>query len=142
MRVDVASLLRAHSFMRTEAPPEPWTPDVDDEDLVRLLGEMIAAALACGTALPDLTFAIANVVAEDDEDPDATAPTGEFVAVSVTGAGERLPERTWRPGGGTPEDPFVSADLETAAERAGAVFGYSRHIDGVGTVVVWFRRDR
>jgi len=36
MRVDVLSLLPPHCFMfmRTEAPPKPWTPDVDD-DLVR-----------------------------------------------------------------------------------------------------------
>ena len=71
MRVDVRSHLRAHSPMRTEAPPEPWTPDVD----------------------------------------------------------------------GGRNGPFVTAELEAAAAHAGAVFGYTRSIAGVTTVVVWFRRS-
>ena len=127
--------------MHTEAPSEPWTPDVDDEDLVRLLGEMIVAGIARGGELADLTLSVANVVVEDDHDPDATTPTGEFVGVSVSGPGRWRPEQTWRPGDAARSDPFVTAGLEAAAERAGAVFAYTRDTDGAGTVVVWFRRD-
>ena len=140
MRVDVQSLLRAHSFMRTEAPPEPWTPDVDDEDLVQLLGEMIVAGIARGGELADLMLSVANVVVEDDHDPDATLPRGELVAVSVSGPGRWRPEQTWRPGEAARSDPFVTADLEAAAERAGAVFAYTRDTGGAGAVVMWFRR--
>ena len=64
MRVVVEHVLNAHGFMRTEAPPEPWQPEADDETFFRLLGEMIAAGLARGTDLPDLTLSFSNVVIE------------------------------------------------------------------------------
>ena len=44
MRIDVAAVLRAHAFLRTEAPPEPWTPDADDETFVPLLGDIVTDA--------------------------------------------------------------------------------------------------
>ena len=133
------SLLRAHAYVRTEAPPEPWTPEADDTTLVPLVGEMLAAALARGTELADVTLSFANVVVEPDPDDPGPMPTGDHVAVSVLGGGDWSPERTWRPGDGGA--PFVSPDLHAAAERAGAVFGYTRQLpDGGGGVVVWFRR--
>ncbi len=60
MRVDVESVRRAHAFLRTEAPPEPWQMDAD-ETFFPLLGEMIAAGLARGNELGDITLSFANV---------------------------------------------------------------------------------
>ena len=140
MQVDVQRFLRAHSFMRTEAPPEPWTPDVDEEGLTRLVGEMIAATLSGGSCVAGLTLSVANVVVGDDGDPDATMPVGSFVSVSVSGAGHWHAERTWRPTDGSRPEPFVTSDLDAAAARAGAVFAYTRNGEGTRTVVVWFRR--
>jgi len=141
MRIDVAALLRAHAFLRTEAPPEPWTPDADDATFVPLLGEMIGAALASGNELSDLTLSFANLVVSSDDDPEAPPmPEGELVGITVRGGGRWEPERTWRPDAGADPPPFVSPSLEAAAARAGAVFGYTRSQPDGGAVVVWFRR--
>ena len=143
MRVDVPSLLRAHASIRTEAPPEPWTPAGDHDALARLIEEMIAAGLARGHAPGDLTLSFSNVIAdrEDEEDgEDDDMPAGALVAVSVRGPGDWLPERTWRPSTGAVPPPFVDAALEAAADRAGAVFGYTRDLGDGGAVVVWFAR--
>jgi hypothetical protein len=141
VRVDVPSLMRAHASIRTEAPPEPWTPAGDHEALDRLIEEMIAAGLARGNARTDLTLSFSNIVVEmeDDDDDDDDMPRGTLVAVSIRGAVDWLPERTWRPGTGA-VPPFVNAAFEAAANRAGAVFGYTRATRDGGTVVVWFGR--
>ena len=55
MRIAVEHVLRAHAFMRTEAPPETWQPEADDESFFRVLGEIIAAGLARRNELADLT---------------------------------------------------------------------------------------
>ena len=127
--------------MRTESPPEPWTPEADDETFVRLIGELIVAGLARGNELPELTLSVANVVVEDtSRDEEDHVPRGEYVAFSVRGGGDWTPERTWQPEAGATPSPFVSRDLEWAAELAGARFGYTRAIAEGGAVVVWFRR--
>jgi hypothetical protein len=135
-------MLRAHAFMRTEAPPEPWTPEADDETFLGLLAEMIVAGLVRGNDLTELTLSAANVVVEQDpaDDEAQSTPPGEFVAFIVSGGGEWTPERTWSPDRGANPPPFVTDDLEAAAVRAGAAYGYTRATDGGGAVVVWFRR--
>jgi hypothetical protein len=139
--IDVAAVLRAHAFVRTEAPPEPWSPDAEDEPFVRVLGEMLGAAQAAGADLSNLTLSFSNVVVEPDDDDDEpmSMPVGDLVAVTVRVAGPwDRPERTWRPG--PAPSPFVSRDLASAAERAGAVYGYTRTLADGGAVTVWFRR--
>jgi len=56
MKIVVEHVLRAHSYIRTEAPPEPWQPDADDETFFGLLGEMIVLGLSRGNELGDLTL--------------------------------------------------------------------------------------
>ena len=124
MRIVVEHVLRAHSYMRTEAPPEPWQPDADDETFFGLLGEMIVLGLTRGSELDDLTLSFANVTVE----PSAAGPmpVGDHVAVTIRGPGDWTPERTWQAGEPGSVHPFVTPDLEAAATRAGAVFGYVR----------------
>ncbi len=57
-------LLRAHAFLKVERPPELWEADTEDVRFVPLLGEMIAASLAGGVELADLTLNVANIVVE------------------------------------------------------------------------------
>jgi hypothetical protein len=47
--VDLGPYLRAHSYLRVERPFTLWDADVEDVALIRLTGEMLAAALARGT---------------------------------------------------------------------------------------------
>ncbi len=139
MRIDVESVLRAHPFLRTEAPPEPWQPEADDEAFFPLLGEMIAAGLARGNELGDLTLSFANVAVQ----PSAAGPIpeGEHVAVTIRGRGDWSPERTWSREGGASPPPFVTTDLETAAMNSGAVFAYTRQFAaGEGSITTLFSR--
>jgi hypothetical protein len=48
--MDLDALLRAHGFMRVERPPLLWSPDTEDEQFLRMLGEMIALGLGRGTS--------------------------------------------------------------------------------------------
>lgn len=139
MRILVEHVLRAHAFMRTEAPPEVWQPDTDDETFFHLLGEMIAAGLVRGSDLANLTLSFSNLVVETSAA--GPMPVGEHVAVTVRGAGDWTPEGTWDRGHGASPRPFVSPDLETAAEASDAVFGYTRQTTSTdGSVTVLFRR--
>ncbi|MDQ3210944.1 MAG: hypothetical protein M3Q20_07120 [Actinomycetota bacterium] len=61
MKIVVEHVLRARSYIRTEAPPEPWQSEADDETLFGLLGEMIVLGLSRGNELGDLTLSFANV---------------------------------------------------------------------------------
>lgn len=130
-------MLRAHAFMRTEAPPEIWQPEADDETFFRLLGEMIAAGLARENELDDLTLSFSNMVVEDSAA--RSIPVGDHVAMTVRGAGDWSPEGTWARGRGASPSPFVSSDLEAAAEASDTVFGYTRQTgptDGSITVLL------
>lgn len=139
MRVVVQHVLRAHGSMRTEAPPEAWQPDADDETFFRLLGEMIAAGLARGSELADLTLSFSNVVVDDSAA--GSMPLGEHVAMTVRGVGDWRPEVTWGRGRGASHPPFVSSDLEAAAEASDAVFGYTRQAGPAdGSITVMFRK--
>jgi hypothetical protein len=87
MRFD--EILTAHGFMRTERPPLMWEADTDDERFIPLLGEMIVVGLNAGTERIQLTLAVSNVTVEEDEDPEESPSVepGDYVAVTVTGAG-------------------------------------------------------
>ena len=138
MRIVVEHVLRAHSYMRTEAPPEPWQPDADDETFFGLLGEMIVLGLTRGSELDDLTLSFANVTVEPSAaDP---MPAGDHVAVTIRGGGDWTPERTWQAEQPRSLHPFVTPDLEAAATRAGAVFGYVRQTaPDEGSITAFFR---
>ena len=106
--MELGPLLRAHGFLQVERPPELWDVDADDELVICMLGEMIAAALLRGAELGDVVLRADNITtAEADGDP----PAGDYVTLSIIGAGEWGPEVSWRP-----DDPsapvLVGADLE------------------------------
>jgi hypothetical protein len=137
--VDLAPLLNAHAFLRVERPPTLWEAEVDDVRLVRLLGEMIAAALVRGTALDDIVLRASNVTVEWSSAQSVPA-AGDYVALTVLGvAGEWGPEVTWRPGlaGGAV---LMNAELEAAVMTAGVPFAYSRSSGVGGSVTVFLRR--
>jgi hypothetical protein len=134
------ALLRSHAFMRVERPPELWEAQAEDTTLVPLLGEMIAARLALGGRLEELTLNASNVVvAADDFDDDGRGPTpGEYVAITVMGEGAPEDDATWSPlqaaGAGT---------LKRLTERlakAGVRYAYTRSFDGKGTITVFLAR--
>jgi hypothetical protein len=135
---ELRSILNAHGFLRVERPPAPWSPAAETEPFIRLLGEMIAAALVRnGGLLSEVTLNVANVTVEPATG--SAVPAGDFVAISIGSSGRWLPETTW------PADPaagpLVNADLDTAAHRAGAAYGYVRSLgDDNGSVTVFFRR--
>lgn len=58
--MQLAPLLRAHAHVRIEQPPVLWEAEAQDVALARLLGEMIAAALARGTPLSEVVLNVAN----------------------------------------------------------------------------------
>lgn len=128
---ELEGVLNAHAFLRVERPPELWAPATELEPFLRLLGELISAALVRnGNELGEVTLNVSNVVVE--EDAAGLLPVGEHLAVSVSSAGD-WPETTW------PQ--LVSDEIAEAAATAGAVAGYSRSLDGEGSVVVLFRRS-
>src|SRR5881392_62308 len=93
--MDIVPLLNAHAFLVVERPPEVWDVDGDDVPVVRMLGEMIAAALFCGTPLERVVLRAANVVVEVGS---ATGPPGgAYVALSIMAPGDWAPEAHWRP---------------------------------------------
>src|SRR5262245_27661 len=98
MRLD--ALLHAHGFMRVERPPELWEADTEDVRFLPLLGEMIAAGLATGASLGDLTLNASNVVVEpfDDDCCPQVPEVGEYVAITVSGPADFGPDAVWSPG--------------------------------------------
>ena len=139
MRIVVEHLLRAHAYLRTEAPPSPWQPEADDASLIPLLGEMIVAGLSRGNELGELTLSVANVtVPPEAADP---MPAGDFVALSIRGRGDWSPEGRWSAVAGAAPVPFWSPDLQAAAERSDAVYGYVRQTEAdEGSITVFLPR--
>ena len=135
---ELEGLLRAHSFLQVERPPELWEPDVELEPFIRLLGEMIAAGLVRnGQELGEITLNVSNVVV--DEAAAGPMPMGEFVAVTIRSAGDWNPETTWDPV--TEHDgSLVSHDLENALSVASAAWAYTRELGDEGSVTVLFPR--
>ncbi len=137
--IDLEATLRAHPFVRVERPPELWQPDALDVPFVGLLGEMLAAALGRnGITLAEVTLNVSNISV--DEASAGPMPAGEFVAVTVSSAGnwgpelQRVPAVDQRP-------PIVSHYVEHAAVTAGVRWAYTRDLgDGRGSVTVFFNR--
>ena len=138
MRFD--GILTAHGFMRTERPPLMWETDTDDERFIPLLGEMIVVGLNAGTELAQLTLAVSNVTVEEDDDDPEESPwvePGDYVAVTVKGPG-RWSDDVWRSGDGPTRGILVN--VAPRADDAGAVYAYTRDLDGEGAVTVFLRR--
>jgi hypothetical protein len=136
---ELQAILNAHPYVRVERPPQLWAPDVDDERFIRLLGEMIAAALVRnGGDLSEITLNVSNVTVE----PEAAGsiPEGEFVALTIRSSGDWQPEVTWLPRTAG-ELPLVNTEIEAAAVAGRAAYGYSRVLPGgAGSVTVFFSR--
>jgi hypothetical protein len=139
--MDLGPLLNAHAFLRVERPPALWEADVDDEKLIRTLGEMIAAALVRGAELADVTLRAANVTVEADPDPEARAvpEPGDYVALTILGAGDWRPEVTWSPSVDT-GPVLLNRDLDTAARTAGIAWAYTCAFLDEGSVTIFLRR--
>jgi hypothetical protein len=135
------ALLRAHAFLRVERPPELWEALADDTTLIPLLGEMIAARLALGGRLEELTLNASNVVVHEDDFPehdDLDPRPGEYVALTVMGEGAPEDDATW-----SPRRAARGGALQRLAGRlaaAGARFAYTRSFDGKGTVTIFLAR--
>ena len=134
--MELGPLLRAHGFLQVQRPPEVWDVDADDELLIRMLGEMIAAALVRGTELGDVVLRADNVTATE---ADGALPVGDYVALSIEGSRDWAPEVVWRA-----DDPFapvlVGADLDAAARAAGVRWAYTRAFATDGSVTVLLPR--
>jgi hypothetical protein len=136
--VELGPLLRAHSYLRVEQPPDPWSVDGDDERIIRMLGEMIVAALVQGTELGDVVLRANNVTVAEDG---ATLPLGDYVALTIEGAGDWSPEVSWVPADA--EAPvLIGTDLDAAARAAGVRWAYTRAFDGTGSITVLLPRAR
>jgi hypothetical protein len=134
--VDLGPVLRAHSYLRVERPHTLWPADVDDVRLIRLLGETIAFALGRGTELGDVGLLAADVTVDHD---DAPVDAGDYVTLSIEGAGDWSPEVSWTPA--APEATVVLTDDVTAALRAAEVlWAYTRAFAGHGSITMFFRR--
>jgi hypothetical protein len=125
---ELEGLLRAHSFLKVERPPELWEPDAELEPFIRLLGEMIAAGLVRnGQELGEITLNVSNVVIE------------ESVAVTIRSGGDWSPDATWDPSA-FHDGSLVSSDLEAALTAASAAWAYTRDLGGEGSVTVLYPR--
>lgn len=134
MKLD--ALLRAHAFMRVECPPILWEADTDDEAFLKMLGEMIVVGLGRGTQLAELTLAVSNVTVEPDDD-DGAIPEGDYVAITVRGAGS-WDDDTWRAGQGPTTG--LLCNVGPAADVAGAVYAYVRNLGAEGSVTALLPR--
>jgi hypothetical protein len=131
--MDLQALVRAHGFMRTEAPPAIWEADTQDEPFLKMLGEMIVIGLGRGNDLAELVLNVSNVTIEPDEDPEdrVWAEPGDYVAITVRGAGT-WEDDVWRAGQGPTKGLLVH--VGPAADDAGAVVAYTRNLRGEGSV--------
>lgn len=134
--MDLEALLRAHAFMKVERPPRVWAADTRDEPFLRMLGEMIALGLGRGAELADLTLNVSNVTVEPD-DQEGSIPEGDYVAVTVRGAGG-WDEDVWRSGQGPTTGLLCS--IGPAADAAGAVYAYTRSLGTQGSVTALLPR--
>jgi len=131
--VDLVPYLRAHGFLRVQHPPELWAADCDDERLIRLTGELLSVALVRGTELADIGLRASNVVVTDAGPP---AP-GEYVALTVDGAGDWGPESIWEP---ESQIVLLNHDVDAAARAVGIRWAYTRSDPAGGSVTVFLAR--
>jgi hypothetical protein len=141
MAIDLVPYLNANGFLRIDYPPQLWRVEVDDVALVRMMGEMIAAALARGAALGDVYMRANNVEADDDPDAELhprSVPPGQFVALTVESTGDWRPEVACKPSQKALGDAplLVNPDLDAAATAAGVVFAYTRSDGDTGSVTM------
>jgi hypothetical protein len=133
--VDLGPVLRAHSYLHVERPFELWPAAVEDEPLIRLLGETIAFALGRGTEPGDLLLRANNVTVEDD----APIGAGDHVTLTIGGVGDWSPELSW-----LPDDPaapvLVNDGVTRAARVAGVRWAYTRAFRDHGSVTLFFPR--
>ncbi len=123
--------------MRVECPPLLWEADTEEEAFLRMLGEMIVIGLGRGNELGDLVLNASNVAVEpDDEDP--WLDEGDYVAVTVRGAGDWEADDRWRAGQGPTRGLLVN--VGPAADTAGAVSAYTRNLGREGSVTVLLPR--
>ena len=137
--MDLDGPLRAQASLKVERPPTLWEAETEVEPFLALLGEMIALGLGRGNELGDLTLNVSNVVAEPDEDDEEVdrIPDGEYVAITVRGAGA-WDDDTWRAGQGPTTGPLST--VGPAADAAGAVYAYTRDLVAEGSVTVLLPR--
>jgi hypothetical protein len=134
--VDLGPYLRAHSYLRVERPFTLWHADVDDVALIRLTGELLASALARGTALPDVVLRASNVTVTDDQ---GVLPVGDHVAITVEGVGDWSPEVSWTPD--HTEIVLLNTDVTAAARAASVLWAYTRAFESGGSITVLFSRS-
>jgi hypothetical protein len=136
--MDLEAHLRSHAFMKVERPPLMWSPDTEDEPFLLVLGEMIALGLGRGTELADLTLNVSNVTVDPDEDEEGESiPEGDYVAVTVRGAGV-WEDDLWRAGQGATTG--LLGNVVAAAHAAGAVYAYTRNLGSEGSVTALLPR--
>ena len=134
--MDLEAPLREQTSVKVERPPALWQADTEVGPFLALLGELIALGLGRGNELACLTLNVANVVVEPDDEV-GSIPQGEFVAITVRGSGSWVGE-TWRAGRRPATGPFEGLGL--AAERAGAVYAYTRDLGHEDSVTVFLPR--
>ena len=134
--MDLEAHLRSHALMKVERPPLLWSPDTEDEPFLLMLGEMIALGLGRGTELADLTLNVSNVTVDPDDDGESI-PEGDYVAVTVRGAGV-WEDDIWRTGQGSTAG--LLGGVRPAAEAAGAVYAYTRNLGSEGSVTALLPR--
>jgi hypothetical protein len=137
--MDLEGPLRAQTSLKVERPPTLWEAETEVEPFLALLGEMIGLGLGRGNELADLTVNVSNVAVERDEDDEEVEwiPDGEYVAISVRGAGA-WDDDTWRAGQGPTAGPL--SNVGPAADAAGAVYAYTRDLVSEGSVTVFLPR--
>jgi hypothetical protein len=135
--MDLGPYLRAHSYLRVERPFTLWPADVDDVALIRLTGELLAFALGRGTELADIVMRANNVTVPDDDSPVAA---GDYVALTIKGAGDWSPEVSWRPDDVDGERVLVNDDVTRAARAAGTPWAYTRVEADGGSVTIFLPR--
>ena len=137
--MDLEAHLRSHAFMKVERPPLMWSPDTEDEPFLLMLGEMIALGLGRGTELADLTLNVSNVTVDPDEEEEGESiPEGDYVAVTVRGAGV-WEDDLWRAGQGATTG-LLGNVVAAAADAAGAVYAYARNLGSEGSVTALLPR--
>ena len=137
--MDLDEPLRAQASLKVERPPTLWEAETQVEPFLALLGQMIALGLGCGNELGNLTLSVSNVVVRPDQDDEEAEwiPGGEYVAITVRGAGAWTDD-TWRAGQGPTTG--LLRDVGPAAEAAGAVYAYARDLAAEGSVTALLPR--
>lgn len=135
--MDLRPYLRAHGFLKVEQPPLLWEAATREEPVVRLLGEMIVVGLLRGNELGDLVLSASNIVIEESAASDRLV-AGDYVGLTVSGAGDWRPEATWWPGATDAEG--VLARLDVPLRDAGVRFAYTRGDGARGSVTAFLPR--